>query len=153
MRIMTGYIYEEFQSIWEKIGVDFDLKYVSGCGPKPVVTPKDAFFQLMNVLHLPTTWDKHGLDFGSRGGVVNKYIGRAIKIAAPLLKEVYVFEDLTMTELMENNLTADIFPETIHMTDATLTMCNCPSGNHEEAKQFFQKKWCIWYESKSNNLS
>lgn len=144
MRIMTGYTYEEFKSIWDQIGVDFDSKFVSGCGPKPVVTPKDAFFQLLNVLHLPTTCEKHGLDFGLRGGVVHKYIGRAIKIAALLLKEVYVFEDLTMTELMEKNLTVDLFPETIHMTGATLTMCNCPTGNHEEAKTFFSKKHGVY---------
>ena len=56
-----------------------------------------------------------------------------MNIAAPLLKEKFV-EQLTMMDLIDKEACAEMFPKTIHITDVTLTMCNCPKGNHEEVK-------------------
>ena len=62
-KAMTPFTRKEFGRIWDKIGVSFCTEWNRGRGPKSKTTPKDAFFMLLSVLHLPTKWDNHGMIF------------------------------------------------------------------------------------------
>ena len=149
-RSMTPFSHKEFERIWDKIAVPFVVDWNRGRGPKSKTTPKDAFFMLLSVLHLPTKWDNHGVTFMTSGQTAQKTVIKALKIAAPLCKanfvNIFSRDDYESTGIgfCQN------YPETDHITDASITMINRPAGTHNEAKPYFSGKhklYCLKVEA------
>ena len=67
VQTMTSFTFQEFEKIWDFIGVDFMSCMTNGKGPNSTTKPKDIFFITLTVLKDPTTWDKIGVNFGMKG--------------------------------------------------------------------------------------
>jgi hypothetical protein len=140
---MTPFSFEEFETIWDHISTQILPLWQSSRGPSPAVSCKDAFFMTLNTLHLPTKWEKHGLDFGVTGQVAKRTTSKFMRLAAPILKSTYT-RQLSMDELKNLNITCDHYPYVHHITDATVTPCNKPLASFEESKLFFSGKHHIY---------
>ena len=69
------------------------------------------FFITLSVLKDPSTWDKIAVNFGMKGQKVQRIVGRAIDVLAPLVKREYV-ERSTRTNL---NHSISVIAQTSHM--------------------------------------
>mmetsp|Transcript_21916 Transcript_21916/g.47396 ORF Transcript_21916/g.47396 Transcript_21916/m.47396 type:complete len:458 (+) Transcript_21916:321-1694(+) len=138
-RAMTPFNRAEYDRLWGIVGPAVFSEFMKGKGPKCKNTPKDIFFIMLNVLHLPTKWDKHGIDFGMKGPTIEKQVWKMMKIAAPILK-AHFQKKMTMGELRDRGQTFKNFPYAHHATDVFFTHSNRPSGTFEESRPYFSGK-------------
>ena len=89
---MTPFTFQEFEKIWDLVGVDFMSGMTNGKGPNSTTKPKDIFFITLTVLKDPTTWDKIGLNFGMKGQKAQRIVGKALQVLAPLVKKQFIRE-------------------------------------------------------------
>lgn len=82
---MTGFTRNEFERLWDVVGSSIITGYLNDRGPKPKNTCNDMFFMMINVLHTPTKWEKHGIDFTMKGPTIEKQVWKMMQIAAPIL--------------------------------------------------------------------
>ena len=120
VKMMTPFTFQEFERIWDLVGVDFMSGMTNGKGPNSTTKPKDIFFITLTVLKDPTTWDKIGLNFGMKGQKAQRIVGKALQVLAPLVKKQFIrelnkdeFRDLCIRECTN-------FPYVHHITDATV---------------------------------
>ena len=91
-KAMTPLTRLEFERVWDFISVPFITEYRNGRGRQPTTKPKDAFFILLTVLKLPTTWANHGAMFAMGAQRVEKLVWKVLEIVTPILKEECVRE-------------------------------------------------------------
>jgi len=142
-RTFTPFTRTKFETIWDAVGCQMNAEWNTGRGPRSHTTAKEAFFMATNVLHLPTKWDKHAVDFGLKTTMTEKTVWKIVQITATLLKAEYVC-DLTMEDLQELNIICNKFSYVHHLTDATIDECNRPAGSHQEAKPYFSGKHYVY---------
>ena len=131
---------DEFEAIWDKVGVKVIADWSSGRGPRCKTTPKDAFFIALAVCHLPTKWDNHGVSFGMTAQTAQKVCFKAIMICGPILKKTYVRE-VSIDSFLDVGIPFHSnFKYAHHDTDAMVTERNRPCGNHQESKSYFSGK-------------
>ena len=149
-KAMTPLTRHEFELVWDEIGSQFASQYRNGRGRQPTVFPKDAFFILLCILYLPTTWDNHGVMFSMKGPRIEKLFWKTLSIAAPLLKKIYV-RHVNKDDFSENDIQNCVnHPYVHHITDATVIQINTPSGDHSESKLYFSGKhklYCLKIEA------
>jgi len=73
---MTMFSEKEFDRLWSIVGSSITAEFSTGRGPKCKNTPKDVFFMMMSVIHTPTKWEKHGIDFSMKGPTMEKQVWR-----------------------------------------------------------------------------
>ena len=131
---------DEFEAVWDRIGVQVITDWSTGCGTRCKTTPKDAFLISLSVCHLPTKWDNHSVTFGMPAQTAYKTCWKALSICALILKDAYV-RDVSMDSFLEVEIPFhNNFKYAHHDIDAMVMERNHPSGNHQESKAYFSGK-------------
>ena len=73
-KAMTMFSEAEFDRLWSIVGPSITTEFMTGRGPKCKNTPKDVFLMMMNGIHTPTKWEKHGIDFSMKGPTMEKQV-------------------------------------------------------------------------------
>ena len=71
---MTMFSRAEYERLWSIVGVPISAEFANGRGPKCKNTSKDVFFMMVNVIHTPTKWAKHGIDFSMKAPTIEKQV-------------------------------------------------------------------------------
>jgi len=77
---LTGFTYTDAELLWAEVGLDIELEWRPNSGPRPKLSARDAFFIAQCVVHTPTTWAKHGIDFGIRPGTLEQNIHKVRRV-------------------------------------------------------------------------
>lgn len=80
---------DEFEDLWALGGDRIDADWNGGKGQKCKTSAKDAFFVALDVLKLPTSWDKHGCDFGLKGPAAEKQVHKMIDVAGEVFAKEF----------------------------------------------------------------
>ena len=85
-KAMTPLTRLEFERVWDFLSVQFITEFRNGRERQPTSKPKDAFFILLCVLKLPTTWANHGAMFATSAQRIKKLVWKVLTIVTLILK-------------------------------------------------------------------
>ena len=63
VKTMTPFSFNEFERLWDLVGVEFTSAWTNYRGPRSTTKPKDILFMCLSVLKDPSTWAKIGTNF------------------------------------------------------------------------------------------
>ena len=89
-KAMMMFSHAEFERLWSIVGLLISTGLGSGRGPRCKNKPKDLFFIMINVLHTPTKWAKHGIEFGMKASTIEKQVWKVRLISIYPLAWQYV---------------------------------------------------------------